>query len=76
MAEKLETRSELFKSGHVINADDADYGFSSTRDQGIWILTLQESDSYSYQIVKRQINLQTGKTRSFMKSTQKWTEWT
>lgn len=76
MAEKLEPRSELFKCGHVSNADNADYGFSSTNDQGIWILTLQESDSYSYHTVKRQINLLTGKTRSFMTSTQKWTEWT
>ena len=73
MAEKLETRSELFNVEKLDNADDAKLGYSVVQNTGALILTAQYPESYMYQ--KVQVNLPDGRTR-YMTKSGSWTEWT
>ena len=72
MAEKLETRSELFNVEKLDNADDAKLGYSVVQNTGALILTAQYPEGFLYQ--KIQVNLPNGKTR-YMTRSGSWTEW-
>ena len=72
MAEKLETRSELFHVDNIDNADNAKLGYSVVQNIGALILTAQYPEKHMFQ--KIQVNLPNGKTRYLQKSGT-WTEW-
>lgn len=72
MAEKLETRSELFHVDKIDDADNAKLGYSVVQNIGALILTAQYPENYMFQ--KIQVNLTDGRTRYLQKSGV-WTEW-